>query len=123
MDVTPDEGNEMSRSSSASPIPSEAENEIEIEKEDGFGQIQIALDDPGTWPNILTQRRVNAILEAKSFPTIFPGPRQESLADNEACTSLSKPAGYKIAVDFQRLAISDSLSTAISDSNIALNFV
>ncbi|GFR22633.1 hypothetical protein TNCT_527161 [Trichonephila clavata] len=32
-DVTPDEGNEMSRSSSTSPIPSEAENEDEIEEE------------------------------------------------------------------------------------------
>ncbi|GFQ78036.1 hypothetical protein TNCT_12841, partial [Trichonephila clavata] len=46
MDVTPDEGNEISRSSSASPIPSEAENEDEIEEEEGFAQIQMALDDP-----------------------------------------------------------------------------
>ncbi|GFX11052.1 hypothetical protein TNCV_2246291 [Trichonephila clavipes] len=40
MDVTPDEGDEISRSSSTSPIPSEAENEDEIEEEEGFAQIQ-----------------------------------------------------------------------------------
>ncbi|GFS72340.1 transposable element Tcb1 transposase [Trichonephila clavipes] len=44
--VTTHEGDEMSRSSSTSPIPSEAENEDLIEVEEGFAQIQIALDDP-----------------------------------------------------------------------------
>ncbi|GFW74600.1 hypothetical protein TNCV_961751 [Trichonephila clavipes] len=47
IDITPDEGDEMSRSSSTSPIPSEAENEDEIEEEESFAEIQIALDDPG----------------------------------------------------------------------------
>ncbi|GFR33259.1 hypothetical protein TNCT_268021 [Trichonephila clavata] len=76
MDVTPDEGNEISRSSSASPIPSEAENEDEIEEEEGFAQIQMALDDPGTWPNILTKKKNIDLL-------IEHGPKQDRTPEQE----------------------------------------
>ncbi|GFV05547.1 uncharacterized protein TNCV_227581 [Trichonephila clavipes] len=68
MDVTPDE---MSRSSSTSPIPSEAENEDEIEEEEGFAQIQKALDDPGFFPvtNTAGEGLCNFLLE-KLLPSL-----------------------------------------------------
>ncbi|GFV66812.1 hypothetical protein TNCV_1780291 [Trichonephila clavipes] len=63
MDVTPDEGDGMS----TSPIPSEAENEDEIEEEEGFAEIQIALDEPVT--NTTRVGMCNFLLE-KLLPSL-----------------------------------------------------
>ncbi|GFX60229.1 hypothetical protein TNCV_4533891 [Trichonephila clavipes] len=68
MDATPDEGEEMSRSSSTSPIPSEAENEDEIEEEEGFAQIQKALDDPA---ESIRNEITRIVKKAKYYTTII----------------------------------------------------
>lgn len=63
-DLTPDEGDEMASSSSTSSnsfIPSEPECEDETEKEEDSAQI--ALDDPGTWPNILSKTYIDLLVE------------------------------------------------------------
>ena len=68
MNVTPDEGEETEErtrsSSSSSSSPSEAE--CEDESEDCS---HITLDDPGTWPNILTKKHIDLLVEH--------GPKQE----------------------------------------------
>lgn len=59
MDITPDKGDEMARSSSTlsiGRISSKAEREDKIEEKKGSAQI--ALNDSGTLPNILTKKNI-----------------------------------------------------------------
>ncbi|CAG9814624.1 unnamed protein product [Phaedon cochleariae] len=75
IDFTPDEGDEAARSSSSSPILSECEDESKQEE----SSAQLALDDPDSWPNILTQKYIDLLVEHGSKQvTDFKFPVDES---------------------------------------------